>query len=105
MFIWSPGEFSPPIKFIGSAVAIEVIIAASASATAENTPDRWQSKTLLTIDERGSKIFINGVFLLPFVACRAILAIENCVSNNFDLRKSILLTFSIAAYPVWEMFM
>ena len=26
------------------------------------TPDRWQSKTLLTIDERGSKIARNGVF-------------------------------------------
>ena len=33
------------------------------------TPDRWRSKTLLTIDERGSKIARNSVFdshLLPW---------------------------------------
>ena len=33
-----------------------------------NTPDRWLSKMLLTIDERGSKIASNSVFdchLLP----------------------------------------
>ena len=40
MFIWSPGEFSPPIKFIGSAVATEVIIAASASAVKVVIPQK-----------------------------------------------------------------
>ena len=30
--------------------------------------DRWQSLTLLTINERGSKIARNSVFRLPFVA-------------------------------------
>ena len=37
----------------------------------ENTPGRQQSKTLLTIDKRGSKIDRNSVFRLPFVASRA----------------------------------
>ena len=40
MFIWSPVEFSPPIKFIGSAVAIDVIIAASASAVKVVIPQK-----------------------------------------------------------------
>ena len=30
------------------------------------------------------------------------MAIENPVSNDFDLHSSIELTFSIAAYPVWN---
>ena len=29
------------------------------------------------------------------------MAIKNSVSNDFDLRSSIVLTFSIAAYPAW----
>ena len=29
------------------------------------------------------------------------MSIENTVSNTFDLRSSIVLTFSIAALPVW----
>ena len=30
------------------------------------------------------------------------MAIENSVSNDFYLRSSIVFTFSIAAYPLWE---
>ena len=52
------------------------------------TPDRRQSKTLLKIYERGSK------------SVGRQMAIKNSVSNDFDLRSSIVLTFSIAAYPV-----
>ena len=32
-----------------------------------NTPDRWQSKALLTTDKRGSKIATNTVFLTIFI--------------------------------------
>ena len=40
-------------------------------------------------------------FRLPFVASRGRqIAIENSVSDVFDLRSSIALAFSIAAYPV-----
>ena len=52
-----------------------------------NISDRPQSKTLLTIDERGKKslktMFSTALFL-----------------TIFDLRSSIVLTFDIAAYPV-----
>ena len=40
------------------------------------TPDRWQWKTLVTIDESGSQIARNSIF-----DCH--LAIENVVSNYF----------------------
>ena len=30
------------------------------------------------------------------------MATENPVSNDFDLRSSKVLTFSIAGYPVWN---
>ena len=56
------------------------------------TSGRRQSKTLLTIDERGSKIDRNSF--------RVTNGIKNSVSIYFDLRSSIVLTFSIAAYPV-----
>ena len=69
-------------------------------------PDRRQSKTFLTIDVRGSNIDRNSVFdchLSP--VGRQKMTIENSISNLFDLhvRSSIvhILTFSIAAYPVW----
>ena len=62
---------------------------------------RWQSKMLLTIDERGSKFPRNCVFdchLSP-------------VSKDFYLRSSIILMFTIAAYlvqsferPQWSIF-
>ena len=52
---------------------------------------------LLTIDERGSKITRNSVFLLPVGRQ---MAIENFVSNDFYPRSSIVSTFSIDAYPV-----
>ena len=52
-------------------------------ALISNTPDRRQSKTLSTIDERGSKIDRKSIFdchLSPI--CRQ-MAIENSVSNDF----------------------
>ena len=54
--------------------------------TIENTSDRQQSKTLFTIDERGSDENWQSKTLQFLKIC--------------DLRSSILLAFSIAAYPV-----
>ena len=53
-------------------------------------PERRQSKKLLKLDERGSKIARNSVWRQ--------MTIET-VSNDFDLCLWIVLTFSIAAYP------
>ena len=47
------------------------------------TPDRRQSKTLLTIDERGSKIARNSVFDCHLSPVGRQMAVENPVSNNF----------------------
>ena len=49
----------------------------------DNTPDRRQSKTLLTIDERGSKTARNSVFDCHLSPGRRQMAIENSVSNDF----------------------
>ena len=64
------------------------------SKNTQFTPDRQHSKTILSIDERGSKIDRNNVF-------DCLMAIKNYVSNYFYLCTSIVLTFSIAAYPVF----
>ena len=64
------------------------------------TPGRRKSKTLLTIDERGSKIDRNSVFDCHLLPVWRQMAIENAVSIVFYLRSSIVLAFSIAAYPV-----
>ena len=48
-----------------------------------NTPDRRQSKTLLTIHEHGSKIARNSVFDIRLSPVRQQMAINNSVSNNF----------------------
>ena len=55
-----------------------------------------QSKTLLTIDERGSKIARNSVFDCYLSPGGRQMAIKNSVSGDFDLRLSIVLTFSFA---------
>ena len=70
-----------------------------------STPDNWQLKLLLTIDERGSKIARNRVFdchLSQIAICRLTVTNgnQNNVSNYFYLHSSIVLTFSIVAYPV-----
>ena len=64
------------------------------------TPGRRQSKTLLTIDKRGSYIARNSVFDCHLSPIGRQMAIENSVSNDFYLRSSIVLTFSIATYLV-----
>ena len=46
------------------------------------TPSRWQSKTFLTIDERGSKIARNSVFDSHLSPVGRQMAIENSVSND-----------------------
>ena len=47
------------------------------------TPDRRQSKTLLTVDERGSKIARYSVFDCHLSPVGRQMAIENSVSNDF----------------------
>ena len=47
------------------------------------TPGRRQSKTLLTIDERGSKIARSSVFDCHLSPVRRQMAIENTASNDF----------------------
>ena len=47
------------------------------------TPDMRQSKTLLTIDERGSKTARNSVFNCHLSPVGRQMAIENSVSNDF----------------------
>ena len=47
------------------------------------TPDRRQSKMLLTIDECGSKITRNSVFDCHLSPVGRQMAIENFVSNDF----------------------
>ena len=68
----------------------------------KTTPDRRQSKTILSIDERGSKI-AKTVFSMPLSPVGRQMTIENSVSSNIDLRSSIVhvyITYSIVAYPV-----
>ena len=65
------------------------------------TSGRRQSKTLSTIDERGSKIDRNSAFDCHLSPVWRQMAIENTVSIDFFyLRSSIVLAFKIAAYPV-----
>ena len=73
---------------------------ASYFSIAYTTPGRRQSKTLSTIDERGSKINRNSVFDFHLSPAWRQMAIENTVSIDFYLRSSIVLAFSIVAYPV-----
>ena len=46
-----------------------------------DTPNRQQSKTLLTIDEYGSKSFRNSVFYCYLSPIRRQIAIKNSVSS------------------------
>ena len=55
---------------------------------------------LSTIEEHGSKIDRNSVFNCHLSAVGRQMAIENSVSNVFYIRSAIVLTLSIAAYPV-----
>ena len=48
-----------------------------------NTPGRRQSKTLLTIDEPGSKLARNSVFDCNLSPVGRQVAVENSVSNDF----------------------
>ena len=66
-----------------------------------NTPDMRHSKTFFTSDERGFKIVRNGVFDYHLSQVGRQMANKNSISSDFYLRSSIVLTFSIAAYPMW----
>ena len=67
------------------------------------TPGKRQSKTLLTIDEHGSKIALETVFLIAICGQSG----DKWQSKTlfltiFDLHSSIVMTFLTAAYPVWD---
>ena len=47
------------------------------------TPGRWQSKTLFTIDKRGSKIDRNSVFDCHLSPVGGQMTMENSVSKDF----------------------
>ena len=64
------------------------------------TLGRWQSKTLITIDKRGSKISGNSVFDCHLSPVGDKWQLKTLFLNIFYLRSWILLTFSSAAYPV-----
>ena len=61
------------------------------------TPGRWQSKTPLTIGKHGSKVARNSVFDCYLSPVRS----KTLFLTILDLRLSIVLTFSIAVYPVY----
>ena len=83
MFIWT-FKSVPPFKIDHHYIIVVVIIIVIIIII---TPDRRQSKILLTIHECGSKIArINSIFDLTI----------------FDLPSLIVLTFSIAIYPEWS---
>ena len=69
------------------------------------TPDGRQSKTLLRIDERGSKIARNSVFDCHLSPVRRQMAIENSASNYVWSTFVDNITVSIAAYPVWGLWL
>ena len=55
---------------------------------------------LLTIDQGGSKIARNRVFICHLPPIGRQMAIKNSVSNDFHLSSSIVLMYLIAAYPM-----
>ena len=65
-----------------------------------STQDRRQSKTLLKINERRSKIARNHAFNCRLSPVGRHMAIKNSVSKYF-LSMSIVLTLLIVAFPVW----
>ena len=64
------------------------------------TPGMWQSKTLLTIGEHESKIARNSVSDCHLSRVGRQMLIENSVSDDFYPHSSIVLMFSLAAYPL-----
>ena len=68
------------------------------TAATHFTPDMRQSKTLLTIDKRESKLPRNSVFdYQSGDKCQS----KTCFLTIFHLCSSIELMFSIAAFLVW----
>ena len=59
-----------------------------------------QSKTLLTIDERGSEIATTSVFVAIGRQSGDLWQSKSLFLTIFGLRSSIILTFSIATNPV-----
>ena len=64
------------------------------------TPGRWQSKTLLTIDEGGSKIARNSFFIAICHQSGDKWHWKTLFLKIFYLSLLIVLTFSIAVYSV-----
>ena len=66
------------------------------------TPDRQQSKILLTIDKHGSKIVYNSIFDYHLSPSGDKLQSQSVFLTIFNLPSSIVITLLIAPYPVWE---
>ena len=64
------------------------------------TPDRWQSKTLLTVDEHGSNIARNSVFDCHFRKESDKWQSKNLFLMIYSLLSLIVLKFSITTYQV-----
>ena len=64
------------------------------------TPIMRQSKTIWQITGHGSQVTRNSVFYCNLLPVWQQMAIKNSVSKDFRSTASIVLTFSIAAYPV-----
>ena len=60
----------------------------------------WQSKTLFTIDGRGSEVATNSVFDCQWSPVGRLMAIENSVSNFFGSTFVDNIDVSIATNPV-----
>ena len=66
------------------------------------TSDKRQSKTLLNSTSADETSARNNVFDCHLSPVGRKMAIENSVFNNIYLHSSIVLTFSISAYPVLD---
>ena len=66
-----------------------------------STPNRRQSKTLFTMAERGPEIATTSVSIAICRQSGNYWLSKTLFLTIFGLRSSIVLTFSIAAYPVW----
>ena len=73
----TPGIITYPVMSVSKSFVIRI------------KPNRWPSKTLLTIYERGSKMVRNSVYDCHLSPVGRKIAIEISVTNYFDLRSSI----------------
>ena len=65
-----------------------------------STSDMRQSKTLLTVDERGSEIATTSVFACHLSPVGRLKQSKTLFLTIFGIRSSKIMTFLIASYPV-----